>query len=204
MSSIKNSLALKILLMLLIACIVLAVGVTYGRYHSSIDAVSFNITSVSAKNLKVYGGSLSDEKLDSSWASISSGWSQSVGKAELEFFVVNGSSSAAFAKRDQTYNVKLISGVSSESLNVTLSYVDEDGNEVVLSAFPEKIVKGSALHAAYGDGWLYSFSDINDEEISFLLEGEKLSYRNFKLKVSGGAEACLFNLHVTGDFVAEN
>lgn len=204
MSSVKNSLALKILLLLLIACIALAVGVTYGRYHSSIDAVSFNISSVSANNLRVYGGALSDEKLGSAWAEVSSGWSQESGKAELEFFVVNGSSGENYAKRDQTYTVELISGVSSGHLTVTLSYVDEDGDNIVLSANPEKIVEGSALYAAYGDGWVYSFYDMNADEINFLLEGEKLSYRNFKLNVSGSAEASLFNLHVTGDFVAKN
>ena len=202
MSSRKNSLLLKILLLLLIACIALAVGVTYGRYHSSIVTASFNVSSVSANTFGFYGGKLTEETINSEWSTISSGWTQNSDNATLDFFVVNGTSSESFSGRDQTYTVKLISGVSSGPLSVSLSYVDEDGDSVVLAANPERISENSAMYDVYGDGWVYSFLDMNVEEISFLLEGGKLNYRNFKLNVSGEVDPSMFSIYVTSDFVA--
>ena len=43
---------------------------------------------------------------------------------------------------------------------------------------------------------------MNVEEISFLLEGGKLNYRNFKLNVSGVVDPSMFSIYVTSDFVA--
>ena len=202
MSSRKNSLLLRILLLLLIACIVLAVGVTYGRYHSSIATASFKFSSVSANTLGFYGGTLTNETINSEWSDISTGWTQNADNATLDFFVVNGTSSESFSGRDQTYTVKLISGVSSDPLSVSLSYIDEDGDNVELAANPERISEGSAMHGIYGDGWVYSFLNMNVEEISFLLEGGKLNYRNFKLNVSGVVDPSMFSIYVTSDFVA--
>ena len=92
--------------------------------------------------------------------------------------------------------------MSSGPLSVSLSYVDEDGDSVVLAANPERISENSAMYDVYGDGWVYSFLDMNVEEISFLLEGGKLNYRNFKLNVSGEVDPSMFSIYVTSDFVA--
>lgn len=203
MSSRKNGLLLKILLLLLIVCSVIAAGVTYGRYQSSIAAASFNVTSVSADSFGIYGGVLSAENAQGVWPSLDSGWTMKDGSATLQFFVTNGSSLEKFSQRDRTYSVKIVSGAPEHMLDVTLSYIDEDGDAMELPANPERIAEGSDLYKTYGEGWTYSFLDMSAQEVKFLLEGNKFSYRNFTLNVSGEADPSLISIVVTGNMVAE-
>ncbi len=204
MSSKKDSYLLKILLLLLIACIVLAVGVTYGRYQSSIAAASFNVTAVPADSFGVFGGVLNGENAESSWSALDSGWYLTDDGAKLQFFVTNGDSIQKFSQRDRTYSIKIVSSTADDPLNVTLSYIDDKGNTMELPANPERIKEGSSLYDSYGEGWVYSFLDMSSNEVEFLLEGAKFSYRNFTLNVSGASDPSLINLIVTGNLVAKN
>ncbi len=203
MSSRKNGILLKILLLLLIACTVLAVGVTYGRYQSSIISASFNVTAVSADSFSIFGGALDPEKMTEAWPELDEGWSMNDLGAELRFFVSNGDSVESYSQRSRNYSIKIVSG-SLEQLNVNLSYIDENGNLMELPANPEKINKGSQLYDSFGDGWVYTFLDTNEEEVEFVLEGEKFSYRNFTLNVWGESDPSLLNVIVTGNIVTEN
>ncbi len=200
MSRQKTSIILKIAVLLLMACLIPAVGITYGRYQSTIAAKTWNVTSVSANTIGVYGGAYDAPSADNPWQELSKGWTQCDGSATLDFFVANGTWEDDFASRDQTFNISLIAGLSADNVKVSLTYTDVSGAHHTASGKREEIVKGSALYASYGEGWIIKFFETDGTELSLSLAGGELSHQDLTLSVSGTGDPSLLHLQVTGEY----
>ncbi|MBQ2729862.1 MAG: hypothetical protein IJF69_03725 [Clostridia bacterium] len=196
----KNKLILFVAIALIAVCLFSLIGVTYARLFTTIFSGPVNVTAHSNNAVYIYGNSLDESNINSEWKAVSYGWSQEDTGASLQFFVANGTDSESFSKRDQTYNIRLISGVGGEGLEVTLSYTDSEGKTALVESTSKAIAKGSPLYASNGEGWIYGFYDEDGKELTFELKGEELSYKNFVLTVLGTSELSLLNLQVVGEY----
>jgi len=63
-----------------------------------------------------------------------------------------------------------------DSVHIIGPYLtDENGEESFIEAKSEDIEENSALYNSFGQGVIFRFFDENEEEISWILEGEKFS-----------------------------
>ncbi|MBQ3101008.1 MAG: hypothetical protein IJC50_08470 [Clostridia bacterium] len=191
---------LTVLFILLAACLVSAVGVTYSRFFSSIASTSLNFSTVSSDSLAVYGGSFSQESPVGPWAKLEDGWTSGDTGGVWNFFVINGLSDTEFSEREQRFNVELVSGVTASELNVDLGYTDAEGNPVTVRAVSVDIQPTDAYYATHGEGKIYKFYDAEGKELNFVLEPGKLSYHNLTLTVNGTEVIGLLDLRVTGEY----
>lgn len=191
--------ALCLALSLLLICAAAAVAVTYARYQWEFMQASYFFTPENRAVLTVYDAHLSDAVLDSGSLPATSGtWEPTDSGMELNFSVANGKPDT-FWQKDQEFVIRLAVGLTVQdpsNLAVVLSYTDEDGNPVTVTAEPEPIAAGSFRHSAFGDGWVYRLL-VEDEELRFALQGSAFDYRNFTVTVTGTFPATLLDLQVT-------
>lgn len=191
--------ALCLALSLLLVCAVAAVGITYARYQWEFAQASYFFTPENSSGLTMYGAHLSDELVSSGNLPATSGaWEQTEDGARLNFSVSNGTP-AEYRKQEQTFVISLAVGLTAENaenLSVVLSYTDEQGDPVSVTAEPTPITEGSFRHSAFGDGWVYSFPD-GEAQLRFSLAGDAFDYRNFTVTVTGTVPATLLDLQVT-------
>lgn len=190
--------ALCLVLLLLLTCAAAAVGVTYARYQWEFTQASYFFTPENRAAITVYGAHLSDAVLDSGSLPATSGtWEPTDGGMELNFSVANGKPDT-FWQKDQEFVIRLAVGLTVQdpsNLTVVLSYTDEDGNPVTVTADPEPIAAGSFRHSAFGDGWVYEFRAA-EAQLCFSLQGSAFDYRNFTVTVTGTVPATLLDLQV--------
>lgn len=186
-------------LALLLTCAAAAVGITYARYQWEFVQASYYFTPASSSALTVYGAHLLDAVLDSGSLPATSGaWESTDGGMALKFSVSNGKP-GQYRQQEQSFVIRLAVGLTAEdpaNLSVVLSYTDDQGDPVTVTAEPEPIVAGSFQHSAFGDGWVYCFH-VEDEELRFALQGDAFNYQNFTVTVTGMVPATLLELQVT-------
>ncbi len=191
--------ALCLALPLLLVCAVAAVGITYARYQWEFAQASYFFTPENSSGLTMYGAHLSEDLVSSGNLPATSGtWEQTESGAQLRFSVSNGTPTE-YRKQEQTFVISLAVGLTAENaenLSVVLSYTDEQGNPVSVTAEATPIASGSFQHSAFGDGWAYSFPD-GETQLRFSLSGEAFDYRNFTVTVTGAVPATLLDLQVT-------
>jgi len=191
--------ALCLALSLLLVCAVAAVGITYARYQWEFAQASYFFAPENSSGLTVYGAHLSDDLVSSGNLPATSGtWEQTEKGARLRFSVSNGTPEE-YRQQEQTFVIRLAVGLTAENaenLSVVLSYTDDQGDPVSVTAEPIPITAGSFLHSAFGDGWVYSFRD-GEAQLRFSLGGEAFDYRNFTVTVTGAVPATLLDLQVT-------
>lgn len=195
--SIKTALCCALLLITL--CVLLVGTITFARYQWEFAQASYQFVPESRRAVTLYSGHLTQQLVESGHLSQSSGmWEQTGDSATLQFSVANGTP-AEFAKEDRYFAISIAAGLAIESadaLTVFLSYQDENGRTVQILGTPEKIAEGSMQQTAFGDGWVYRFSE-NGEELRFLLKGNAFFYENFTVTVTGDVPAALLDLQVT-------
>lgn len=197
----KNKIVLISAVLLLAACLISLIGITYGRLFTTIFFGPVNITAHSGNAVYIFANSLDKSKENGEWTEISNGWTLRDYGATLDFFAVNGADADNFAKRNQSCTVRLAAGLGGESLKVELSYKNSEGELVQAEGVATEIENGTALYSSFGPGTLHRFYDENGEELTFELKGGELSYENFTLTVEGVADLSLINLFVEGEYV---
>lgn len=186
--------------LLLIALCVLTVGTaTFARYAWEFAQTSYQFVPESRRAVSLYNGHLTGELVESGTLSPVSGmWEQTDSGAAIEFSVANGTPEE-FAKEDSYFTVSISAGLAVEdpgALTVSISYPDENGRTVTVTATPERIAEGSMQQTAFGDGWVYRFLE-GEDELRFLLKGNAFYYENFTVTVTGDVPATLLDLQVT-------
>lgn len=204
----RNSL-LRIIILCLCVCLLLGVGVTYARYRTEMLTISYWFQPGYQDSIVMRGVVKDDTEAKAGvWNVLPDSWEHIAWNiAQLEFSVSNGSSGTNYATRDQAVSIQLIASLSiqsPENLTVSIITTDDEGLDVTYYGVPEEIRKGSFLHSLYGDGWVYTFVDENDSEQTFLLKGNRLSYRNFTICVEGNVEPALLSIELNGAYVNSN
>lgn len=191
--------ALCLALPLLLVCAVLTGGITYARYQWEFTQASYFFTPENRIALTVYGDHLSEQTVNAGAFPATSGtWTSIDGGAQMTFSVTNGKPSA-FWQQDQEFVIRLAVGLTAGdagNLSAVLSYTDEGGQPVSVTAEPFQIAAGSFLHSSFGDGWVYEFPAA-EEQLRFALQGSNFDYRNFTLTVRGDIPATMLDLQVT-------
>lgn len=184
----------------LCVCMVLAVGVTYGRYQWEFPKRSYVFSPSLPDSIYMCGGGISDVWISGgNLPPLSDTWEKTASGVKLDFGVTNGQIDHV-SQQDQSYVVRLTAGLgikAPENLTVTLTWRDATGQTHTFTATPTAIEKGSLLYNAYGDGWIYQFC-IEDTEMHFTLPGGQLRYYNYTITVSGDADPTLLNLQILG------
>lgn len=191
--------ALCCALLLITLCVLLVGTVTFARYAWEFAQTSYQFVPESRRAVSLYNGHLSKELIDGGKLSQAGGiWEQTENGATIQFSIANGTP-AEFTNEDCYVAVRISAGLAiekPEALRVTISYPDENGHAVTVTATPEKIAEGSMQQTAFGDGWVYRFFE-GDEELRFLLKGKEFSYENMTVTVTGDVPATLLDLQVT-------
>ena len=184
-------------LLCLVVCLVLSVGVAYGRYQWEFPGQSYVFTPELPANLFLCGHISEGGLNGGTLPALEEKWLPDGEGVKLDFGVTNGNGQQV-SQENQTYVVRLAAGLSIENpekLIVTLYWWDSDGTSHWQNGVPTPIEKGSALHASYGDGWVYRFYG-EQEELTFALTGGQLSYANYTIAVSGEVESTLLDLQI--------
>lgn len=200
---------LRLTVLCLTACLVLACGVTFARYQTEFETKSYSFVADRGA-IFVYGGALypDSETGVTSFYTNQARWSVVNDSAQMNFFVTNGPAADQFSARDQKCSVQLITGIGVEQtdengtaprLSLILTYQNIAGEQVSVFAVPEPIAPGSYLYKSYGAGWLYRFRDESGNELLFDLKGGKFSFQNFTITASGTAEPSLLELKISGE-----
>ena len=183
-----------------LACLTLAVGITYGRYQWEFPKKSYVFAPVAPDSLYLYGGGVSEEWIQGgNLPPVANTWEQIDGGVKLDFSVTNGQIDSV-SWNDQTYVVRLVAGLNirdPQNLAITLSWTDTEGQTHLATGVPAAIEKGSLLHNSFGEGWVYQFQTQGTEEL-FSLTGGQLRYCNFTVTVLGEVDASLLNLQILG------
>lgn len=192
----------------LCTCLVLGVGASYARYQTDFLAASYWFQSGTYDTIAMHGF-VAEKDLDAvkqgTWPKLQSGWSYTNNNsAQLKFSISNGASAEEYGGRNQMVSIQLIASLSvedPEQLQMTLTTVNDEGEEMQYTGIPAEIPTGSVLHSIYGDGWVYRFYDEENVEQTFLLEGNALDYQNFVLTVTGEVSPSLLSLEISAQYV---
>lgn len=165
--------------MLVVICLTVAVGISFARYNAGKDAdLHFEV----GRNASVFLGRL-DEKTGN-FIREESAWERKDGGQQLHFAVSNGTSATDHVAADQQICLRVIGspGVWKENSNAKLT-LTVDGMKY--TAVVSRIVRGSALYAAFGDGWAFSFRNDQGNELTWKLDGGELTCLEMTLSIEG-------------------
>lgn len=186
-------------LVCLVVCLVLSVGVAYGRYQWEFPRRSYVFAPELPDNIFLCGSLTAEWQEHGKLSDVSEKWVPSGDGVKLDFAVTNGNEKQV-SQQEKAYSIRLAAGLNIEDpakLTVTLYWWDDRGDIHWQTAVPAPIQKGSMLHASFGDGWVYQFYEEN-AEVSFSLTGGQLAYKNHTITVTGDVETTLLDLQILG------
>lgn len=184
---------LAFVFLLLMACLILTVGVSFARYQYLGDPQVFGYQAKQYSS--VYLGSAFDGKtLDTTQST----WNYEENGYSMSCVVSNGSSNTSFAQEDQwvTFYLTGTLGFSAEEEPMDVSILvrkdNGDGTAEVKTCqgIAQPIQPQTPLYARFGEGWFFTFQNIlseKEEEARFLLEGGEFSMLSVTLYVQGKA-----------------
>jgi len=161
--------------LLLVACLMLSVGTAFARYRTKLDPFEYLFKPEAGAVVSLWG---LDEA--GNLTSLPGSWSVGANGSSLAFGVSNEKS-----KQDLNFAVRIAvsSNVSNGSaLPITLV---PSGEETGYIAKAIQIRQGSQLYEEFGAGWLYRFMDEEGKEMTWTLDGGKLSVFRGELMCTG-------------------
>lgn len=181
-----------------LVCVILAIGVTYGRYQWEFPKRSYVFTAAAPNEIMLCGGGISDAWINGgTLPTLDDTWEKTENGVKLDFGVTNGQINS-YSQEDQSYVVRLAAGLNiknPENLTVVLHWQDAQGQIHSATAVAETIETGSLLYDTFGDGWVYRFNT-GWTENRFTLTGGTLQYCNYTITVSGDVDPALLKLQV--------
>ncbi len=189
---------LLMLVLLLLACAILVVGVTWARYYAE-ESVHLQYTPRQPGMVLLWGGggtetaSLSEAEAEPAWIFYN-------GTGMLDFCLSNGTDETNFAEYDQNVSIRLMGSLSVTDAQVTITVFEEEEAKT-WAALPVQIREGTPLYDSFGGGYAYVFQDENGEELSWMLEGGALSLLSAQIEVlhlEQAEDAALLQLQIVG------
>lgn len=188
---------------LLVACAVASVGVSWARYQTNVQKnAKYEVREQAAVFLwsVTEDGELSAEP--GSW--VTEGDSKS-----LSFAVSNGDAvstySTDYSAESQGVRIRLLASLGlsyTEDVKVELLLPCTGGAEdEPVEAVAKQILSGSPYYTSFGGGWVFEFEDEYGEEMYWLLEGGELSTIMGQIRISGlnMSDNALLQLQVESD-----
>ena len=205
--------SLGLAVVLMVTCLLLSAGATFARYRSEVGkSIIFKVrqpVTVCLGSVE-YGEGHPEEgrfiRTDEG------NWTQDDNdNLHLKFAIANGETELSFEQLDQEVGVRLIGtlGIQSEaddiSVMLTFPKADEPEEFETVEAKVVRIAAGSAMHATFGDGWVFCFTDKKGEELTWTLEGGKLSWTEMELIMEGATpiDTSFLQLQITGNYIQE-
>lgn len=160
-------------LLLCLGTIVVSFEESFARYQKTQEReLEF---SVKARE-QVYVGTLAGESFI---AGADLEWQEKDGNIKrLAIAVANAeeeSQNSFYPQEDKKITINLLATAGFYNAEVKLVFTDENGEESFIEAKSEDIEENSALDNSFGAGVIFRFFDENEEEIFWILEGEKFS-----------------------------
>ena len=176
-----------LVLLLLAACLVAAVGLTWARYRTDIPGEAVY---ESREQATVTLWSLGE---NGEFSATPAEWVNSEGKKTLTFGVgnyeVDGDGNVTSAAETQGVRIKLLASLGlnyTENTVVEFEILSDEGEvEDTFEATATAIAEGSHYHDTFGNGWVFRFEDEFGEELYWLLEGGEASSFTGRLSLSG-------------------
>lgn len=153
--------ALLLAAVVVLGCILAAVGVSYARYRSGTEFE--RIFSVRESGTVLLG------KLDetNTFVQEKSTWVTGDSAMLLDFAISNGADGETYSKVSQQASVRVLAGPGTWDNTLTLTVGDAS-----YVAVPTAIKEGSALYRSFGEGWVLQFLDEKGNELTWSLEGD--------------------------------
>lgn len=175
----QNRHRLGLAVILLAACVLLTVGVTWARYQAG----SNTMVSYQAKGpARVFlYSAISQTESGTSFTSFDQAfWEGADGTYSLDFAIGN-SDGDTVSEEPQAVSLRLIAsgGITVNMDTALFLYLPEEGTAFQGSA--QQIAEGTPLYNSFGPGWVFQFRDGEGEELSWSLEGGSLSYISAQL-----------------------
>lgn len=192
---------LALMALLTLASVILLVSAVFARYEAS-------STTHLSYQAKEYAGLYLWRGINETTGTFRPGqsyWTGSGGTNELSFAVSNGTSHEDYAKESQQVYIRLFAALALQytegSMPVTLSVTEEDGSVNLYSGTARPIVEDTPLYETFGPGWIFLFRDEYGDEVSWPLEGGRLSALSASLTVEGVEleDTTLLQLQVSGE-----
>lgn len=219
--------AMGLAVLLAVACLVGATGVSLARYRAEREAsVQFKARIPE----RIYLGKIvcaEGETVGTFDATARGTWEIVDGQTQLDFAVANGISSGDYAQDDQQVYIRLVGSLGIGNIGDTVKVkllvarqtelADEEAAEDetqpetaavqydTFEAVAVRIDPESPMYTTFGDGWVFSFPDQQGEEMSWTLEGGEQSCIGMRLVLEGAdlTEASLLQLQVSGRFTQD-
>ena len=197
-----------------VLCLIGAVGDSYARYQVNQSESIFYTADQSSQICLGQMVTQEDGTITFDSQAVGS-WEKADGKSVLTFTVANGTSEESFDSKDQRVQLRLAGSLGVwdglQTVSVTLCVPNQDSSDENQPQYDEipgraqRITPETPLYNVFGDGWLFTFMDENEEEWTWLLEGEKFSAIQMRLVIEGVelTDPSLLQLTATGHYVPE-
>lgn len=215
-------LLLGLMAVLMLGCLVTAIGPAQARYRVSDRATA----GLEVRPMEqIYLGQMAKASADAQEKvfdeTLQGTWQMVDGRVQLEFAIANGKIEdrkdpktgetypvEVFAQEDQRALIRVMGDLSfwDGKQDLTLQLIAPSrvkrGETEAYTAVPQRINPESALYKTFGDGWIFTFVDKDGQELTWLLEGEALSVMEYALVLESRDldQVGLLKLEITGDY----
>lgn len=212
--------------LLVIACLLLATGVTWARYRMEMDGSVYFET---RKPVSVYLGRVEysesetvpeevpdetapEELPKGEFVQTDEGnWELGEdGKLHLKFAVANGISETDFEERTQNVYLRFVGSLGAQtagnpiSLSMSIPQKDKPEELVQVKAEAVPIVPEAPLYTTFGEGWVFCFM-VEGQELTWKLKGGELSIIEMDVTLEDGtlADTSLLQLQVSSRYISD-
>lgn len=180
--------------MLVIGCLIVAVGSTWSRYRTDYTGNAMFKADIPAN--VVLG--IWDEETKTFTKSNELVWTETDDNLKLDFAISNNSSD-----EDQIVKVRMIVNLNAWNEDYDVKdIVISDGTEETYTVQPERIGKNTSMYYTFGDGWIFRFFDEEGKEAQWSLKGGKLSVKDLDMIIDSAVitDISLVQLQIDTDF----
>lgn len=180
------SLQCSMALLLCMALMTAALGVTYARYKMDNSQTFKLIYEAQADQVYIRAvESSTDADIETADAENAS-TEETKENYEMEFVLSNGTTAESYCTYDQTASISLFATLGLEKPeNFTITLTD---GWTVYETVCQKVAEGTVWYSLYGPGWIYHFYNEAGEEISWHLSGTRFIEKKLVLTIEGKSE----------------
>lgn len=192
-----------------IGCLLAATGKSLARYKAETEGSLWFSAQVPEE---VYLGKVvqSADGTSSSFDPEAEGsWEMVDGCLQMSFAVANGAEEEEYAEKDQQFRVQLVGslgvwdGTQTVEVKLLVPTQEDPTDNEEFAATATRIQPQSPMYSEFGDGWVFSFRDDREEELTWILEGGKFSVCEMYIVLEGTelTDSSLLQLQIVGDYI---